>query len=223
MANVKRLLMVFLILLLASCATPPATPDVKVKGYAPVSGKLPLKVALIIGGLDWKAVETTVVGRCLHFKDHRDNHYSVTTDEMYAKNNIGLGVENLFIQGLPYLFTEVAVYRTESGIKGIENFDLILYPDIEIKTSYDKEGALKREISDLFQIFVEGKLNLEVADVKSGLTYNFAEDFKGIGWAGNRLCSRKRMDNTKDYVLSSDYNKLIELVYKGLCAQQRLQ
>ena len=238
MTTFKRLLMVFLVFLLASCATPPATPDVKVKGYAPVSGKLPLKVALIISEhLKLLAIETTVTARCLRQGGRPSpgsSYYDaircyVTTDKMYAENNIGVGIESLFVQGLPYLFDDVVVgYRDITSIKNIKDFDLILYPDIEIETSYDKEGALKREISDklldisslltgkwkkgLFQIFVEGKLKLKVVDVKSGLIYNFVEDFKGIGWAYSKFCSRKRFDNTKDYVLSMDYNRLIELV-----------
>ncbi|MEN6320829.1 MAG: hypothetical protein ABFD82_19005 [Syntrophaceae bacterium] len=135
----KSLLFVALVILVASCST---TPNVGFKTY-PVSTKLNHKAAIVL--------------------DDDFNHYwytlSVSTPcysiikkgvikngNMSAKITVGSLNETFFREGFSQLFEKLDVYKSMDDIKNRGQYDLILFPDISIQTSYDNKKALSRKI-----------------------------------------------------------------------------
>lgn len=135
-------ILIFLLLLITSCATP----SVNFQGYKPQNGKLPLKAAIIISDeLKKRSIETTIFAKCIELHDGKDKWRIFTNKTMTAQNDIGIAVEKLLVEGSLHLFDKVDVYNNKSLIPNRREYDVIVIPDILIKTGYDKNGALKRE------------------------------------------------------------------------------
>lgn len=216
----KNILITFLTIFLASCAT---TPYVQIERYTPSSGKIDLNAAIIISdhlrNSIWETIVYTPCRKEAKPGSRSKEMFPVDKDGMImAKNAAGKAMEELFVEGLPYLFKKVDVYRDISEIKDKENYDYILFPNVSIETSYDSEKALKREIhppftkkwreKTLLEISANAELQLQVENIKNKKVVGvFDSHSKALGNSYAEHCS----DWLSHYssTLSDDYSRVI--------------
>ncbi|MBI3755376.1 MAG: hypothetical protein HY265_04345 [Deltaproteobacteria bacterium] len=140
MANVKRFLMVFLILL-ASCST---TPHVSIN-YTPSVKKLDMKIALIISEEPY-VYETVIKTSC--YASEKIMKDGVKGIILQATSLGTVAIEELFGKKLSGLFNKIDTYRDLSEIKNEEDYDYILFFGSKpIVLSYNEGEAMRRRIN----------------------------------------------------------------------------